>query len=195
MKRIIETTAAILSVKEQTDLDECEQIIKAGQKQFIEVGLALGAIKDGKLYRLEYETFEEYCQKKWGFGRDYANKTVRAAKVVKSIGRKNGYNCIQNESQARALAQIPEEKRIAALKRVKSMGDVTAAAIKSVAPDYGAYTSAPVQPAPVQETNTDDLMGTILELVTRRQKVWAEKFANFPKTIAAEIVMAIKGRK
>jgi hypothetical protein len=60
--------------------------IKHGLQTFVDVGAALLEIRDSKLYRKEYGTFEEYCNKRWGWQRNYANKLIRAAEVVENLG-------------------------------------------------------------------------------------------------------------
>ena len=46
-------------------LAENEAIIERGLKTFVELGNALLAIRDGKLYKDGYSTFEEYCEGRW----------------------------------------------------------------------------------------------------------------------------------
>ena len=35
---------------------------------FVDVGLAFARIRDYRLYRIEFPTFEAYCQQKWQYG-------------------------------------------------------------------------------------------------------------------------------
>jgi hypothetical protein len=49
----------------QKALAQCEGVIERGMKSFIEVGTALLKIRDERLYRENYGTFEEYCRKRW----------------------------------------------------------------------------------------------------------------------------------
>ena len=57
-----------------------------GQQTFIEVGQALLEIRDRRLYRETYGTFEEYCQERWGMTRRHANRQIGAAHVVEVLG-------------------------------------------------------------------------------------------------------------
>ena len=50
-------------------LSELEALIERGQQTFIEVGLALTEIRDSKLYRQDFATFDQYCEKRWGWTR------------------------------------------------------------------------------------------------------------------------------
>jgi len=51
-------------------LSELETIIDRGKQVFAEVGTALMKIRINRLYQSEYDTFDEYCQKHWGFNFD-----------------------------------------------------------------------------------------------------------------------------
>ena len=90
-----------------------EAIIERGLKTFVEVGNALLAIREGKLYRQKYayKTFDEYCQKRWGFVRRQADRLISAAEVIDNL-RPVGLISPQTERQARPLTQLePEQQR------------------------------------------------------------------------------------
>lgn len=75
-----------LTLTERYDLLGYENAIRKGLKTFIDVGNALMAIRDGRLYRVEYATFEEYCDNKWGFTDRRARQLIGAAQVAGNIG-------------------------------------------------------------------------------------------------------------
>ena len=51
---------------ELLDLMEYEKVIEQGLGTFVEVGMALLAIRDGRKYvHAGYRTFEEYCERRW----------------------------------------------------------------------------------------------------------------------------------
>lgn len=89
-------------------LAECEEVIERGRQTFIEVGVALGAIRDGRLYREEYATFEVYCRKRWGMSATHAYRQIAAAKraLLSPIGE------IENEHQARRLLEEESQSTI-----------------------------------------------------------------------------------
>jgi hypothetical protein len=74
-----------LTKPEVTTLSECENVIEAGQRTFIEVGQALLKIRDSRLYRAEHDTFENYCLSRWQMARAYALRLIGAAEVVKNL--------------------------------------------------------------------------------------------------------------
>ncbi len=103
-----------LSFDEVTEYEMLELKIEAGLKTFYEVGDALLAIRDGKLYREEYGTFEDYCQQKWQIPRRQAYRLMESAEVVHRIENENVSHGTQtplpaNERQARALTSFDPE--------------------------------------------------------------------------------------
>src|SRR6185369_17999663 len=54
-----------LNIPERTEFKRCEAIIAKGWHTFVEVGKALTLIRDHRLYRADYKTFEAYCRLKW----------------------------------------------------------------------------------------------------------------------------------
>jgi hypothetical protein len=91
-------------------LSQCEVVIEKGMNTFVEVGLALLEIRDDRLYKEQYSTFEEYLERRWGMSRSYAHRLIDAAQVASNllpIGNKP-----ISESQIRSLTHLePEEQR------------------------------------------------------------------------------------
>jgi len=52
---------------------------------FIEVGTTLAEIRDSKLYREQYTTFNAYCKERWGWGRAHAYRMIQSAKIGKRL--------------------------------------------------------------------------------------------------------------
>ena len=119
-----------LTTSEQSRYDRNNETIAKGQQTFVEVGIALADVRDNRLYRAEFATFEEYCREKWGWNRAYSNLVIDASKVVGALPS-NLATIVANEGQARALAEAPEEERPHIIAAVAEAGPVTAKAIKS----------------------------------------------------------------
>ena len=123
-----------LTVQEETRKAQLEATIERGMQTFVEVGLALMEIRDGRLYRAEFGTFEEYCNQRWGWTRMRASQLIAAASVVQNVN-----NCLQNpatESQARPLAALPPAQQREAWERVLETapnGKITAAIVTQAA--------------------------------------------------------------
>ncbi|SDT87220.1 hypothetical protein SAMN04488548_12432 [Gordonia westfalica] len=64
------------------DLEQQESVIERGLESFIEIGRALAKIRDDRLYRHEYASFEVYCQSRWNLSRKRAYDLMSAATVV-----------------------------------------------------------------------------------------------------------------
>jgi len=153
-------TETELSLDETDELQRCEQIVERGLKTFFEVGAALMRVRDLRLYRVEYHTFENYCQERWGITRRHANRLVESAEVVHNVGPIGPTP--DNEAQARPLAKLkdPEEQRKAWERAVTTAaGRVTAAHVEQVvkemigqaAPAAVAPAAAEPEPAPAQQ--------------------------------------------
>jgi hypothetical protein len=56
-----------LTDKEKSALDKCEKRILAWGEETIMLGKALLEIKDSRLYRQDFSTFDDYCRLRWGF--------------------------------------------------------------------------------------------------------------------------------
>lgn len=115
-----------LSPEEAQELEQCENDIEDAISGFYTVGLRLRMIKLKKLYRAAYDTFDEYCQKRFGFGQNYANRIARASKVVENLKSvPNGTVSVPTtEAQARALCSLPPEQQIEAARNLqKKTGD------------------------------------------------------------------------
>jgi len=122
----------ILTGTEAKRLESLEACIRRGQKTFVEIGLALETIRDEKLYRSDFSTFQDYCKEKWGWDRQRAIQLINASAVVKSLPA-NVNNCLQTESQARELSKVEPTKRDEVLAKAAQSGSVTAKSIKAAA--------------------------------------------------------------
>lgn len=100
-----------LTAVELTTLDDLELVIEQGLAGFIEVGAALGRIRDRKLYRATHSTFEVYVRERWGLSRSVAYQRIDAAEVA---GTLSAIADTPNEAVTRALAPLkdaPEKLR------------------------------------------------------------------------------------
>lgn len=86
----------------EADRDELEEVISRGLETFREVGMALFAIRERKLYRTTHGTFEAYCLDRWSFTDRRARQLIDAAEIGTVVP-------VQNEAQARALAPLADE--------------------------------------------------------------------------------------
>ncbi|AYF72991.1 hypothetical protein D7D52_02905 [Nocardia yunnanensis] len=67
-----------LSRSETEQLEVCESSIDALRVAFWTAGRALQIVRDGRLYRADHATFDDYVEKRWDMQRSYAHKLIRA---------------------------------------------------------------------------------------------------------------------
>lgn len=130
---------ADLTVDERDDLIEHEEIIEQGLQTFVDVGTALLAIRDGKLYRETHATFEEYCRGRWEMVASRARQLIAAAETVENLKTVTTVTLPESERQARPLSKLePEQQREAWAKAVDTApnGKVTAAHVQRVVDEY-----------------------------------------------------------
>ena len=117
-----------LTLSESGRLINCEKAIQANKESFIKAGLALEEVRDKRLYRVKYGTFQEYCLKRWGFQRSYGYQLIESAKVAVEMSSSAGQ--IPTARAASALAKVEPEKRVEILKSAGASGKpVTASSI------------------------------------------------------------------
>ena len=105
-----------IEVKE--DFSALHKVVKEGIETFLQVGVALGKIRDGKLYKTAgFKSFSEYCEKEFNFSDQRARQIIHAAR----IGEKYG---VPNERVARAISYVPQEMRDEVVKRASERQDV-----------------------------------------------------------------------
>lgn len=121
----------ILTASESTALAEHEAVIERGIKTFYEVGTALADIRNRKLYRADYGTFEEYAHQRWSMSRTRAYELMSASAVVSAIADTE-MPAPANEGQARALSRVPEAERATVWAETveRTDGKPTAAAVR-----------------------------------------------------------------
>lgn len=127
-----------LTTWEQDRLSVLEEVIDYGLQTFVDVGEALMEIRDSRLYRDDYSTFEGYCQDRWGLNRSHSYRLMDAAKVVGNLQMSPMGDIPRNERQARPLTKLePEQQREAWQTAVETApgGKVTASHVEEVVKD------------------------------------------------------------
>src|SRR6266851_1670786 len=90
--------------------------MERGIRAFVEVGEALMEIRDNRLYRSDYATFEEYCRERWGWSRRHADRQIAAAEVAGNL-RPQGLTPA-SEKQARQLVDLTPEQQATVAEQV-----------------------------------------------------------------------------
>jgi hypothetical protein len=130
----------ILNIDESHELERCEVVIKQGLNTFIEVGQALRTIKEKRLYRISFKTFEDYCVGMWAFKRSEAYRLIDASVVISNLSP-IGDILPKTESQTRPLTSLEPEIQKEVWKEVVKQSEetrqpITAAKVQTVVNDW-----------------------------------------------------------
>lgn len=100
-----------ISLAEKHDLHTLEKKIASSKEAFFILGIALTAIRDRRLYRAKFDTFEEYCQVRWGWSRQRAYQLMESSEVVDSLAKDGQPVALETERAAREMAKVPLSHR------------------------------------------------------------------------------------
>ncbi len=93
-------------ITNEPSLQDLEKKIEVGLQHFRAMGESLLKIKEKKLYKNEYSTYEDYCHQRWGFTPQHANRLISAANTTRIIEESEPTGSVpQSESQARILSK------------------------------------------------------------------------------------------
>ena len=170
-------------------LRDNEAVIKRGLTQVWEVAAALADIREQKQYlEAGHKTFEEYCEQKWNFKRNYANKLIQGVEVFDNV-RDNLNKEVDNlgtsvpkpvqlpetEWQARAVRQAtddPQEQAEVWTQAVEDAGgeQPTAPQIKQAA---AKVTASKTAPPPAEEPEPAKLCDKFGPLALNLVPLWS----------------------
>jgi phage N-6-adenine-methyltransferase len=118
-----------------TRLSELERGMEKDAQAFVRFGTALLEIRESRLYRDGYETFEDYCRRRWKLKQSRAYQLMDAAFVTGSLKSSTIVELPANEAQARPLTVLPPEVQVKAWQKAVETapnGKVTAAHVQDV---------------------------------------------------------------
>jgi hypothetical protein len=133
-KGLLQPVAEVLPVTNspwagvEVSLAQVEAVIEAViQQSYVELGQALDVIRDRRLYREQgFNTFEEYCAKRWGWTRQHAYFHIQAAAVVENV--KSICQSQPSLTQAISLATLPADQQ----REIASSTDFTNTTVKEI---------------------------------------------------------------
>lgn len=102
-----------LTIVERTRLTDCMMTVSNGMKTFVEVGTALGIMREERLYRETHASFEAFCKEHWDCSKTQANRMISASQVAE-ITKVTPNGCqlppiLTSERQARPLTKLLEQ--------------------------------------------------------------------------------------
>jgi Zn-dependent oligopeptidase len=136
--QIAETKPQPLTVSQKARFRKLDKAVRAGMGAFVVVGMCLKEIRDKKLYREKFETFEDYVRDRHDLAQSRTYQLMEAAETVHQI--ESSTNCgtlPANEGQVRPLTQLPLDQRASAweavIDRAEERGErITAKLVESV---------------------------------------------------------------
>lgn len=120
-----------LTDEQHEKLQELEDQIDENLSSSFKLAAALAQIRDEKLYRENFDTFEEYCKTRWDYSRSYCARLANMHGVVTDLKKYEGNQVFpSNELQARVFVPLKKDQRIKLLETVfkESKTDRTTAA-------------------------------------------------------------------
>ena len=98
---------------------ECLQLERIVERSFVEAGRALRQLRDKRLYRNKYKTFEEYVRVRFNFSRRRPYFLIDAAAVVDNLEKcdpmdHKNWKLPTNERQVRPLIRLEPDEQIEA---------------------------------------------------------------------------------
>lgn len=97
-----------LTIQENTRLRHCEAVIERSMNSFYEMGVALREVRDSRLYKEDFNSFEEYCEKKWAISKPYAIQTISASNVMDELNQVAMATIPTTERQVRPLTKLKD---------------------------------------------------------------------------------------
>lgn len=167
-----------LSAEESAAYQSHEEVIARNFKAFQQVGEALLDIRERRLYREEYSTFESYLSERWGMKHSQAYRLIDASKVMRDLSPIGDKGFLPaNESQARELVSLPSALRPLALNIAYQAADgsPTAAHIRSakhiveIAVATGAIEDGEGNDIPLSTASMDHYTAAVTEDVYERK--------------------------
>lgn len=165
------TTAEIqqhrkLSTSERKEWRKSLKTIEKGWKTFVEVGLALRAIRQSRLYREDYESWDAFCRDVVGLSKTEANRQINDVEVVESLQTPNGVMKAgdvlplpANRAQVRALSELKDANaRRQVWAKVQKVADDAPITARVIADAVAAVNKplSPGLPEPPRESGTDE---------------------------------------
>ena len=142
-------------MKTKNKLEKLEQIIEAGENAAVESGKALKTIRDERLYKPTFNTFDLYLSARWKFTRQRAAQLIQLATLSASLSTVVDIGGIK-ERHIREIGKLPEDRQVDAVKRFCALPkeDQTTSAMIGIV-QQTELTAIGKEPAPLVEQKPD----------------------------------------
>jgi len=103
----------ILTSSQQENFENLEKQIEDNYNAAFVLAAALAQIRDQKLYRAEYKTFDEYCKNRWQYSPSYCYRLLETNSVMADLKEFEDSEVYpRNEAQARVFVDLDKEDRV-----------------------------------------------------------------------------------
>jgi hypothetical protein len=170
-------------------LAHLETAIRTGQADYAAVGAALTEIQSSRLYKPQYNTFEEYCEKQWGFSRQTAYDYIHAASVVVRISVQNPPSLAQAVELSRLTPE--QQETVAADFDFKT---ATVKEVKTAVDEVLGKEPAPKPKTPKETALESALDAFVLKIVMQPYGYYAAKFATYSFQHSADLTVIEKAK-
>lgn len=187
-----------LTTEERQQFERCERVIEKNMLNVVEFGQALATIRDLKLYREQFTTWEEYVFRRWEIKARTSYQYITAFEVYENVR-----NCAQtellpsNEYQLRQLARLDDFHRAEAwLKAVETSpdGKVTGRHVASVVASMLGEQVRKKATAQQQRVKSSDLPESLKEIVWKLiEEVREARLNNLQKNVRESLRKRITG--
>lgn len=134
-----------LSKAERKQLNRYEKTIAKGRDAMLKACKALKAIRDQRLYREKFDTFEDYCLKKWNLARSSAYQRLTLAQAHETLSATADKPVEVNERQARALGGLSDEDMVRVWKQAVKASNTQNPSTKNIKAARKELNLAPVK--------------------------------------------------
>lgn len=155
-----------LTEPETLALREAEATISQNIAAFVLVGRALRKIRDDRLYREKFTSFDAYLRERWDLSRSRGYELIAGALVVANVSAIADGRQPLNEAQVRPLTVLePDQQRQAWARALQTApnGRVTARHVAQIVRQYLETVNGGSLP-PEEPGEIDELMSVLREL-------------------------------
>jgi hypothetical protein len=186
-----------VTTEERERLLRCEATIERGERHLLSEGQALRQIREQRLYRADFKTFENYCRNRWDFSRQHATRLIDFADVIDDLSVTFGDKLPQRESHARALVGLTSEQRrklwaecLEGGKKMKAADISKAAARMQMSPHNGDSVHGKSMPAklltPLRWYGAKKKLGGRIASIFPAHELYVELFAGSAAVLFAK---------
>ena len=147
-----------LSEFEQIEYQACQAVLMMNSRSFVDIGQALATIHNDKLYRVEFQRFEDYCRINWGFSGRNASHLMAAAQFFTHLRTIGSSRQPDNERQLRPLVPLtPEQVKLAWETVVQRTGNgrISESRVKAAVKELGLAPAAPAVDKPARQNKAE----------------------------------------